>query len=434
MKATNIIPRFLKGLLFFLFHLNTIPAFAQNDSRSFTTEKRLALVIGNAKYEGSPLKNPVNDARAMKATLESLGFKVLYYENLGGKEMEEALVRFSSELINYKVGLFYFAGHGFEAKEKINYLMSTDINSNLNEALAKDKSLSLNTVIESIKDRNKTGINLVIIDACRDNPYQTWGRNLASGLGPVYPPDDLVVFFAASPGQKADDNRLDSNGLFTKELLAQIKTPNQELTDILKNTQRAVRYKNNNQTPAIMGTILRDFYFSRSTEIPITPPSPIVLDEAQEPSRETLSELQILQKQIALHKRRTIRNYAIGAVPLVAGTAGYLVVNTKYTTYKNQIELSNAQYTVWYNQNYGKDPVADQLAQPNGLAKFGSPAIFVAGAAVIGGVVLGILGTKEMVALKKTRRMYESKKLQYGFSPMVDPANQWAGMRVNLNF
>jgi formylglycine-generating enzyme required for sulfatase activity len=262
---------FLNILLLFAFTTKA-------QQRSFTptnakgeTEKRLALVIGNANYQGNALTNPLNDAKAMRSTLQELGFTVQYYENLSKTAMEVALIRFSNDLHKYNVGLFYFAGHGFEGKDKVNYLMSTDMNSSVNEALAKDKSLNLDVVMQSMQDANANS-NLLVVDACRNNPFRSWSRDGAKGLGSVSPPLGTVVFFAASAGQAADDNRGGKNGLFTEEFLSQIRKPNLELSDILKNTSRAVYKRSGGQMPAVTGHFLEDFYFLKS-EI-VTPAKP----------------------------------------------------------------------------------------------------------------------------------------------------------------
>lgn len=255
----------MKTLILFFTTLITFNIDAQQ--RGFTptnakgeTEKRLALVIGNANYQGNVLTNPLNDAKAMRTALQELGFTVQYYENLNKTAMEAALMRFSTDLHKYNVGLFYFAGHGFESKDKVNYLMSTDMNSSVNEALAKDKSLNLDVVMQSMQDANANS-NLLVIDACRNNPFRSWSRDGAKGLGSVSPALGTVVFFAASAGQSADDNRGGKNGLFTEEFLSQIRKPNVELSEILKNTSRAVYKRTGGQMPAISGNLLEDFYF-----------------------------------------------------------------------------------------------------------------------------------------------------------------------------
>ncbi|MDF7821830.1 SUMF1/EgtB/PvdO family nonheme iron enzyme [Runella sp. MFBS21] len=273
-------------LLIFCFCISSLQAQRGFKTTASESEKRLALVIGNAAYTGQALTNPLNDARAMRTTLQELGFEVHYYENLSKAGQETALLKFVAALKSYSVGLFYFAGHGFESKEKVNYLMSTDVTSDLNEVLAKDKSLSLDVVIESMREANaKT--NLLLVDACRNNPFRSWSRDGAKGLGSVNPPLGTVVFFAASPGQQADDNRGGKNGLFTEELLTQLKTPNLELVQILKNTSRAVYKRSGSQVPSLTGQLLDDFYFlpqSRPSSN-TTDPEPYTPPKREEPVR-----------------------------------------------------------------------------------------------------------------------------------------------------
>ncbi|MDF7821817.1 SUMF1/EgtB/PvdO family nonheme iron enzyme [Runella sp. MFBS21] len=250
-------------------------------------ERRLALVIGNAAYSGNALANPINDARAVRDALRRLGFTVQYYENVGKTNMEEALIQFTKDLNRHNVGLFYFAGHGFESKDKVNYLMSTDITSSTNEVLAKEKSLNLDAVIESMRIAN-SHTNLLVIDACRNNPFRAWNRDGTQGLATVSPPAGTVVFFASSPGQTADDNRGGKNGLFTEEFLQQLETPNLELTQVLKNTGRAVYRRSGNQLPAITGTLLDDFYFTH-TAITNNMPEPVPTPKREEPAPKSQS-------------------------------------------------------------------------------------------------------------------------------------------------
>ena len=286
----------MKVLILFFTVLITLNINAQQrsfipiDTKSIV-EKRLALVIGNANYQGNPLTNPLNDAKAISTVLQELGFTVQYYENLGKIAMEAALMRFAKALHKHNVGLFYFAGHGFESKDKVNYLMSTDINSSVNEALAKDKSLNLDVVMQSMQDAN-TNSNLLVIDACRNNPFRSWSRDGAKGLGSVNPALGTVLFFAASAGQAADDNRGSKNGLFTEEFLSQIRKPNLELSDILKNTSRAVYKRSGGQMPAISGNLLEDFYFLRTVK------NNIETSEKETTTKVTLNDADMLENGI----------------------------------------------------------------------------------------------------------------------------------------
>lgn len=135
------------------------------------TDKRLALVIGNSAYTGKPLPNARNDAEDMAVTLRSLGFEVILKHNIGQEDFENTLSDFTTRLSSCAVGLFYFAGHGFEGSDNANYLMSVDIRDGLNETLAKKKSMSLTDIMNSMKEANNR-TNILLVDACRNNPFR----------------------------------------------------------------------------------------------------------------------------------------------------------------------------------------------------------------------------------------------------------------------
>ncbi|KAA9349840.1 SUMF1/EgtB/PvdO family nonheme iron enzyme [Larkinella humicola] len=267
-------------LFLFLWSFSSLQAqraFKPIASTSQPQKGRLALVIGNSTYPGQALPNAANDAQDMAATLRQLGFEVILKLNLNQTELETVVSGFTQRLKNYEVGLFYFAGHGFEAGDNLNYLMSVEVRSDLNETLAKRKSLCLNDVMSSMKEAN-SHTNILLVDACRNNPFRGWDRNTASGLGAVNAPSGTIAFFAASPGQTASENAGQRNGLFTQELLKQLRQPNLELISIFKNTARAVKVKNTRQTPYQAGFITDDFYFKRTE-------SPTTLARQQEPAK-----------------------------------------------------------------------------------------------------------------------------------------------------
>ncbi|MDF7821837.1 SUMF1/EgtB/PvdO family nonheme iron enzyme [Runella sp. MFBS21] len=255
-------------------------AFKTTGNDSQTQKGRLALVVGNSAYLGQALPNAANDATDMAAMLRSLGFEVILKQNLNQTEFEDVVSDFTQRLKNYAVGLFYFAGHGFEASDNLNYLMSIEVRSGLNETLAKRKSLCLNDVMHGMKEANSR-TNIMLVDACRNNPFRGWDRNTGSGLGAVNAPSGTIAFFAASPGQTASENAGQRNGLFTQELLKQLRQPNLELISIFKNTARAVTGKNTRQTPYQAGFITDDFYF-KPTDTP-TPDTPAKREEPAKP-------------------------------------------------------------------------------------------------------------------------------------------------------
>ncbi|MDF7821825.1 caspase family protein [Runella sp. MFBS21] len=164
------------GLLIFLWLWVLGSLEAQRAFKPIQPKKgRLALVIGNSAYLGQALPNAANDAQDMAKTLSLLGFEVILKENLTKNQMEEEISAFVKQLSNYKVGLFYFAGHGFLSTQKDNYLMSTGVHRGMTETFAKSHSIALEDVMGSMDEVENTPTKILIVDACRNNPFRSWG-------------------------------------------------------------------------------------------------------------------------------------------------------------------------------------------------------------------------------------------------------------------
>ena len=131
-------------------------------------EKRIALVVGNSAYRASPLRNPGNDARAVAAKLEKLGFEVVVREDLRTRQIAPMLREFRSRLQPGSVALFFYAGHGMQLKG-INYLPTIDADIAGEEDVPLN-SLNVSQVLE-IMEESKTRLNLIFLDACRNNPF-----------------------------------------------------------------------------------------------------------------------------------------------------------------------------------------------------------------------------------------------------------------------
>jgi uncharacterized caspase-like protein len=147
-----------------------------------TTEKRVALVIGNSKYKTNPLKNPVNDAKAMAAKLKSLGFDVIYRADLSSQQIGSTLREFRSKLTPASVALIFYAGHGIQIKGE-NYLPTVDANI-VSEEDIPYQSLAIKQLYNLLEE-SKTRMNIVFLDACRNNPYSRSFRSAANGLAKV---------------------------------------------------------------------------------------------------------------------------------------------------------------------------------------------------------------------------------------------------------
>lgn len=221
-------------------------------------EKRIALVIGNSSYSGSPLKNPSNDARAMAAKLKRLGFDVVARENLRTRDIGTTLRDFRSRLQPGSVALFFYAGHGLQLKG-INYLPTVDANIS-NEDDVPLNSININQLLD-IMDDAKTRLNLVFLDACRNNPFTRRFRSAEGGLARINAPSGTLISFATRPGSVASDGDGD-HGLYTQHLLTQIEIPNQPIEQNLKRVVAGVKKASEGaQEPWMEGSLDGDFYF-----------------------------------------------------------------------------------------------------------------------------------------------------------------------------
>jgi len=226
--------------------------------------KLTALVIGNADYpSGAKLKNPKNDADDFAERIERFGFTVIKAVDCTNKEMEYALKGFQTNLKDNDVGLFFFAGHGMQIGGD-NYLNATDTDFS-DEISAKFSSLALNKVIEMM-GQSATSTNIIILDACRNNPFErAWQRSSSiRGLASIYAPKGTIIAFATSPGEVASDGR-GRNGAFTEALLRHIDTPDSSIEEMLKrvrNTLSAITKQK--QTSWEHTSLSGEFFFNLS--------------------------------------------------------------------------------------------------------------------------------------------------------------------------
>jgi hypothetical protein len=238
---------------------------AQTDQRSLevrrqdSKESRVALVIGNSAYRDAPLRNPVNDARDTAQTLRDLGFDVIYEENLSQNDMKRSIRAFGDKIRDGGVGLFYYSGHGAQVSG-INYLVpvgATITNEPEIEYEAVDAGLVL-AQMESAKNR----LNIVILDACRNNPFARAFRSPKSGLASIDAPAGTLIAYATAPGSVASDGDK-RNGLYTQELLKAMRVPGLKIEDVFKQVRIAVQSKSaNKQLPWESSSLVGDFYFS----------------------------------------------------------------------------------------------------------------------------------------------------------------------------
>jgi Caspase domain len=200
-------------------------------------EKRIALVIGNSAYPESPLPNPVNDANDIAQTLRFLNFEVMAYPNLGLQQMKAAIRTFGDKIQAGGTALFFFAGHGIQIKG-INYLVPVDARIR-KESDVEIECLMLDAVLGQL-ERQNTGTNLVILDACRNNPFAVGWRSPARGLAPVAAPTGTFVAYATAPGSVSSDGS-GRNGLYTQELLKILREPALPIEEAFKKVRVGVK-------------------------------------------------------------------------------------------------------------------------------------------------------------------------------------------------
>jgi uncharacterized caspase-like protein len=194
--------------------------------------RRYALLIGNANYRAMPLKNPINDVRAVAAAIRAVDFDTTIRENLGFSDMIGVLRDFTARTQDAAVRLIYFAGHGLQIKGR-NHLLPIDV-----EDLGGDNLPARTAPLDDILDRLGTlprGANIIVLDACRSNPFSGTelstpdGRRLRlrtqlrQGLAQVNPPYGTLIAFSTAPGGVAFDNPSESRGIYAKHFLAQMQ-------------------------------------------------------------------------------------------------------------------------------------------------------------------------------------------------------------------
>ena len=224
------------------------------------SQKRLALVIGNGNYLGSTLANPENDAKAMRDVLLGFGFDVLEYENLTQSQMKKAMDDFGEKLKNYDAGLFFYAGHGIQSKG-YNYLIPVDANLKSEEQVEYD-CVQADRIL-ALMEGSGSKVNIIILDACRNNPFErSWTRSSTGrGLAFMNAPSGSLIAYATAPGSTASDGS-GQNGLYTSAILESIRIPDINILQIFQNVRSIVSEKSEGkQIPWESTSLTGDFYF-----------------------------------------------------------------------------------------------------------------------------------------------------------------------------
>jgi len=244
-------------------------------------EHRVALVIGNGAYKAAPLRNPVGDARAMAEAIRELGFEVIRSENATRTQMLRVLREFRDRLRPDSVGLVYYAGHGIQVKGA-NYLVPVD-SLMQSEMEVEEDAINLQQVLTRLEEAGNA-LNIVILDACRDNPFERSFRSRAQGLAQVDAPYGTIIGYATAPGRVAGDGS-GKNGLYTGELLKALRIPGLSIEDLFKQVRLNVQAQSKRQqVPWEASSLVGSFYFSGppsttpTVAAPATPPADVDAD------------------------------------------------------------------------------------------------------------------------------------------------------------
>jgi len=223
------------------------------------TNPQLALVIGNSEYEYSPLSNPINDAKDMADRLRQMGFSVILKTNLNHqamiKDIREFGQRLSATQSPESVGLFYFAGHGTQVNEQ-NFLLPINNDKIKNQEDFEQNAVHTKIILDEMATANK-GMNIVILDACYEDPYQNSNvKNPIRCFAPLPPPRGVLIAFAREEIKKP-------NSLYTKHLLQVLKhSEHLRIEDVfIEIHQRVIKESAGQQTPWYQASLRKPFCF-----------------------------------------------------------------------------------------------------------------------------------------------------------------------------
>lgn len=238
------------------------------------SETKVALVIGNSAYQnGAALKNPVNDAHAMAEKLRALGFDVIERRNVKAREYGPALREFRTKLRPGAVAVFFYAGHGLQVNGK-NYFPAVDADIQGEEDVP-TQSLDMSNLFMTL-DQAKTRLNLVFLDACRNNPYASAFRSVTTGgLARVDAPSGTLISYATRPGSVASDGE-GGHGLYTSVLLQQMDIANLSVEQLHKRVVAGVKQGSRGmQEPWMEGSVEGEFSFRPEQVVePVAKPDP----------------------------------------------------------------------------------------------------------------------------------------------------------------
>lgn len=231
---------------------------------AWAAEKRLALVVGNARYPIAPLNNPENDARVVASTLRRLGFEVIEHVNLPVKDFRRVLREYAKRVQDTEgTALFFYAGHGVQIDGR-NYLLPVDINVR-DEYEIKDEAVDVEELFVSRLDRARAQTRIIILDACRDNPFGRTSRGLRTvGTGLVeMGARGALIAYSSAPGATAEDGPAGTNSIFTRHMVKEMLVEGLEVEQMFKNVRvKVLRDTNQRQIPWVNSSMTSNFSFN----------------------------------------------------------------------------------------------------------------------------------------------------------------------------
>ena len=311
--------------------------------------KKVALVIGNGKYEHtSPLKNPVNDARKIKDALSQIGFDVDYLEDTTLRDFRRTLREFSDKAVSSEMTLFYYAGHGLQAQGE-NFLVPVDADIRAEDEIP-DLTVSLSRIEQRLSDA-KPRLALFILDACRNNPFesqmQSYARsrdipvNLERGLSNrhIRFATQSLIAYATAPGEVAQDNPQEDHGIYTKHLLKYLTQPGLSVEHVFKRTAKDVTTSTAYaQQPWVHGNLFDEFYFTPKPQAP-KPAEPPKQEPPKQPNTPTTFRLTLRPKPIdAVVTIKEVPNYFDG-IALKPGSYDYTVSHEHCEPHEGTVHL-----------------------------------------------------------------------------------------------
>lgn len=234
-------------------------------ARPAPANQRIALVIGNNAYPEQPLFNPVNDARDVRAALEDLGFEVVSATDADLAAMQAALLEFTDRIEDGATALVFYAGHGVQAKGR-NYLVPVDAQLDSESAL-RFQALEMNDVLEEL-EYSGSKLNVVVLDACRNNPFLRRLRGASGGLAAVDAAAGTLIAYATAPGSVASDGS-GGNGLYTEHFLEALRVPGLQVEAVFKQVRIGVAdASGGEQIPWESSSLTGDFVFNQQPAAP----------------------------------------------------------------------------------------------------------------------------------------------------------------------